>query len=250
MAITAGSLFRAEVKYQHLVKAFERAPADMAPIVRDQVFRIVAGYRKRFIQRTEVDFKGGPHRNFPLVDKPPTDLSSGPKGGNAKRIWFVVQPGKNVAVTELEEIEADVFSVSAAWERLEEGGTFRATGGGKLALPIGITLKSDGRVKSQWNTPERFKRANKSGKAKVLVAIQNRKNGSTILYWQKPVGRGKNRRYAYLPAFLLVDKVTQPEVLNFYDTWDSERGRRTKVMEQLLQKMVNAIGGKEGERRG
>lgn len=238
---TAAAIFSAEIKADHIARAFQESPGKLGPIVRDQVFRLVAGYRKRWLAAAQVDFTGSAGRNFPLLGKAPTSIQGGPRGGDRKKIFFVVTPEKGEAVKSLEKIGADVFSVSEAWENLEHGGTERAKGGGKLAIPIGITLKSDGKVKSQWDSPERFTRANKRGKSKVLVAIKKPGNKSTILYWRKSKGAGKNKYYVYLPAFMLVQETTQREILNFYETWDSEKSNRQKIAEQLLDRMLKEI---------
>jgi hypothetical protein len=237
----AATLFSAEIKSAKLEKLFRQAPEKLGPIIRDQVFRIVAGYRKRWLQRTEVEFSGSERRNFPLLGKVPSAITSGPRGGDAKKIFFVVTPERGAAIKRLEDIGAEVFSISDAWEHLEHGGTARGKGGKKLAIPIGITIKSDGKVKSQWDSPERFTRANKRGKSKTLVAIKKPGNKATILYWQKPRGAGKNKHFVYLPAFMLVDQVTQDRILHFYRTWDSEASNRTKIFNSLLEKAVQEI---------
>lgn len=239
--VESAKLFSAEIKWKHIERAFDRAPKVAFPVVRDQVFRIVAGFRKRWLAAHRVEFQGGPARNFPLLGKVPTSLPGGAKGGAAKRIVFVVVPPKGQQGKDLDSIKAEVFSISKAWLGLEEGGTQRAKGGGKMALPIGVTLDTKGRAKSKWSTPEKFVRANKKGKAKVLVAIYNPTRQTTILYWQKSVGGGKRKHYVYLPAYLLEDKVDQPAILNFYKTWDAEAGNRTKVAKAILDKIAQAI---------
>lgn len=246
--VQATEIFSATIKSKHLERAFRRAPALIFPLFRDQVFRIVAGFRKRWLTAHRVKFTKSPGSNFPLLGKVPSSLPKGPRGGEAKRIVFVVVPPKGEKGKALDEIKAAIFSVSEAWLGLEKGGTSRAKGGGKLAIPIGITLDAKGRVKGKWNSPEKFTRANKKGRAKVLVAIFNPTRGTTILYHQKAVGAGKKKHYVYLPAYLLEDSVTQPRILHFYKTWDSEKGNRTKVAKEMLEKIQQAFdkGAKGG----
>ncbi len=239
--VAASEIFSATIRSKHLVQAFRRAPALVFPLFRDQVFRVVAGFRKRWLAAHSVKFTRGNAFNFPLLSKVPTSLPKGPRGGEAKRIVFVVVPGRGETGKDLGSISAAVFSISKAWLGLEEGGTTRAKGGGKLAIPIGITLDARGRVKGRWNSPEKFTRANKKGKAKVLVAIFNPTTGNTILYHQKATGAGKAKHYVYLPAYLLEDKVDQPRILHFYKTWDIERGNRAKVAKEMLEKIQVAF---------
>lgn len=239
--VTTSDIFQATIRSKHLERAFRRAPTLVFPLIRDQVFRIVAGFRKRWLAAHRVEFTRGPGFNFPLLSKVPASLPTGPKGGQAKRIVFVVVPPKGASGKSLADIRAEVFTISKAWKGLEEGGTQRPKRASKLAIPIGVTKDVKGRVIGRWNTPEKFTRANKSGKQKVLVAIFNPTNGTTILYWQKPVGAGRKKHYVYLPAYLLADKVDTPRLLHFYKTWDAERGNRAKVAKQMLQKIQDAF---------
>lgn len=241
MALSGAGIFSYNIQAATLEKVFKRAPKIVGPIIRDQVFRIVAGFRKRWLQAEDVDFRGAAKRNFPLLGKSPTSFPSGADGGTAKRIFFVTTPPKGAPIKKLGQIGADIFSVSKVWKKLEEGGTEKPKSGSKLALPIGVTLDSRGRVKSRWNTPERFTREKKRGARNVLVAIFNPTSGNTILYWQQPHGAGKNKRYSYRPAFLLVDQVDQRELLHFYETWTSEAPNRVKILRTMMAKIVKAV---------
>lgn len=234
-----GSGFSGEIRTARIRAMFLVAPDVVWFHTRDQLFAIMAGFRKRWIAAKDVNFRDGDKKMSPIRSTLPPDS---PSLSALKSIFFVLQPAnkRRQSGENLQDIRGDFFTRSKAWQGLEFGGQFGPTHGQQfVAIPIGITKDSLGRTKSKWSTPERFKRATKRGGAKSLVSFRL-KSGALVLWHKKKASRGSTdaaghaRKFVYLPAFQLVKSVKRRARLRFFDTWTGDEQRQQERLDKIL----------------
>ncbi len=220
------------IQSKALADAFAAAPDAAFERTQDFVDHMARSFRKAWLRETEVEFRK-PEDIAPVRHSLPASTRS---LRAHKAVYFVVQPrrGRRGKRT-LNDISLDIFTVSQSWEALEEGAHIKGKRGGKLVIPIGITLDKNGNRIGRWSTPEKFTKANKRGDKRVLVPVKKKGWKATILFWEKRKGRSKKRKkFALIPAFMLVSQADLPAIMKFYGTWDRHESRRRRARYDLL----------------
>ena len=222
---------------------------------RDALGRTFGRHRREWLNRTLARFRRGGLRAGPIGQ------SSRPSSAAEarRRFFYEIEPQAKVlpagadASASLAALRGEAYSGSPVAEGLEVGGTFRARGGGWLALPIGVSLDRLGRPIPRWATPEAFRRNSPRGELialalergrppKLYQVVKGRTKraqstaGALSLTSDRPRGRGLAR--ALLPAYQLVRQVRRKPLLRFYATWDELQQDRDAVWTAALDRIV------------
>lgn len=222
-------------------KLFGRAPRVVYKHLRDALGGMYGEHRREWLAKKQVQFERGGLQAATVGSR----ASAAAGTFDARRTFtYDVHPEQREVAegtkVDLNQLSAEAGTSSPVALGLERGGSFTANNGKQIPIPIGITLDSRGRVKSRWTTPKRFIEA--SAKQKELVPIRMR-SGKEALFWKKPLGRGKNKRFALLPAYQLVDRVNRKPRLHYYDTWDALQASRDRRLSRANGNAVKEIEG-------
>jgi len=205
-------------------------------------------HREAFLQQSDIDLQNDVGQGF-VVRKVSGRAASFRTNKGARSFFYVVQPRswKRKKGQTLDDIMGESFTASKAAKGLEEGGPVRPRGR-FLALPIGQALRSDGQVKSKWNTPRRFLRGPKK---ETRTSPQHGKPQNRIIWWNKPSSRSRRSRRHWVPVFLLVPRVVLPADLQYLNTWDRLSSDRRRRFRKTLQNIArDALPGLKGGKRG
>lgn len=247
--LTVGTLF----------SLFERTPRLVYRHVRDAVGGAMGAHRRSFLSNTKVEFGDRQGLYARKLDSRPNTAQA--TFGERRAFFYKVFPDrktipKGSAVT-LDDIRGEAYTGSKVALGLEVGGVFRGKSGkGLIAIPIGITRDSSGRVKGTWATPKLFRQASANNQ---LVAIryrrwprlyQVRKGGSRKVaaapgaftpISARPQGRQRSASRILIPAYQLVPLVRRRKLLGFLDSWDRLEGDRTRRFRAALDNVVRDI---------
>lgn len=191
-------------EYQAL---FEKVPGIAFFHLRDTMGGVFGSFRRTHLSRTQV-------RNARRF----TFYRVSPEGNEGKKR----KPGQT-----LEDIVGESLSKSEAALGLEVGGTIKPRKARFLAIPMGITRTSTGRIKKNARTPAKFAAGKRPKNLVVLPANAgqfppNPNSRGLILFWRK--GKGKKTRL--VPAFRLVRQIKQRPQFKYMATWDSLKSDR------------------------
>ena len=235
-------------------RLFRVVPRITWEAIRDMVGGVFGSHRREWLAAKKVDFreKGG------LRAGNLSSRDSVPGGFHGRRTFFYrVFPANKKApagrTPDLSEISGETFTRSEVAEGLEFGGTHRPKGGRFLPIPIGITLDSLGRPKSKWVTPSKYRRASPKND---LVTFRRQPGGPLVLHQRRRKGKvannapgavsrvgaqGDARRDVFLPAYVLVPRVTRRARLKFYDTWDGMAADRDRRLSAAADEIVRQL---------
>lgn len=247
--ITSGTLF----------SLFERTPRLVYRHVRDAVGGSMGSHRREFLAGTRVEFSERQGMYARNLDSRPA--SGGTTFSDRRSFFYKVFPESKTlakgAQVDLEDIYGEAYTRSPVAQGLELGGVFRGKSGkGLLAIPIGITRDSLGRVKSRWATPTLYKKASGNNR---LVAIRFKRwprlyqvkaggsrkaaaaPGAFTPISARPTGNRRTASRILIPAYQLVPLVRRRKLLGFLDTWDSLESDRTRRFKRALANVVEDI---------
>ena len=235
-------------------RLFRKAPDAVFRHVRDYFGQIFGSHRREWLRQTQVDIRGGKQgiRATPVSDQPTVP------GWQERGFFYRVVPRSKTRAKgqTLEAIRGETYTGSSAAELQEFGGSTRPKRSRYLALPTGVTLRSDGRPVPVWRTPRKFLAA-KSGNElvsldvgsgpmlyQVVRASAKRAAKDGAIQRASDGRRKRSERRILLPAYRLVRAVHHRPLLRYYAVWDSLAGDRSarlsRTMDAILREVARA----------
>lgn len=252
--VTAGGTL--EVDDQKLARLFRRVPGVTAFHLRDTIGAIMGSHRREFLADTAVQVTDA-GKGF-RVAKMQSEAVNAPNRQASRKnafssFFYTVRPAKvnkDDKNPQIQNISAEAFTTSKIAYIHEVGGTVRPRSRRMLAIPVGMTLRSDGKPIPRWRTPAKY-RASKAGNDLVVF-----KRGKKPLLWAVLKGTGKNARTSgavmqvgegqkkksdrriLAPAYRLVPSVKMQPRLRFITTWERLAPDRTRRIARMFDRIV------------
>lgn len=235
-----------------VVKLFRRGPQATYYHLRDAIGGMAGSHRREWLQRTEVAMNRG---GFAATAIKPNPTVSGFAG---RFFYYRVGPGTRPTRPKeprLSDITLELYSTSEVALAQEQGATIRPRTGRMLAIPIGVSLRKDGRPIPRWHTPRAYRQSaanndlvalNLAGNPKLYQVRRGvaaaRKSGAF-----SRVGEGAKparARTVLLPAYQLAKQVQLKPRLRFMATWDAlqddRKVRFARAASRILEEIANA----------
>lgn len=195
-----------------------------APYIGAAMRRTMFAFRRDFIR--------GAHKSDPVKFRRGgfnSPAAANATRGNVNSFLVETLPKSNEQKAKLNELEVSFYTRSKIAAALETGPTITPNAGGKwLAIPTGVALRANGKVKRYHSSPAMLKKYKK-------VETRFVQRSSSRAYVLLDVGRGKIRKKVYGPekkrrksrkntsrwriAWVLVRKVKIPAKLGFLEGW-------------------------------
>jgi hypothetical protein len=243
-----------------LRKLYRQGAAVTAHHLRDTLGAIMGSHRRQFLADTQIklDQRAQGMKVYNVQSAAAGAPNRQQSSRNAYNKFFYTVRPKTVSKRSknpptLDKINAEAFTTSPVALMHERGGIIRPRRRKMMAIPMGMTIRSDGRVVPRWSTPAKYK-ASKSGNQ--LVAL--RRQGKPILYAvlkatakaasrQGAVQRTsdatkkKRQRRVLVPAYTLVPQVKLLPKLAFVGSWDRLATDRKRRLDAMLTNIRNEL---------
>jgi hypothetical protein len=242
--------------FEEIAKLFDRAPRRVFFHARDVMGRIFGAHRREWIAQTQIRFgKGrGAMKATPVQNADGTNPLRAGKNWVDNLFFYTVRPkSKSPDDPDLEAIEGEAYTTSPVALLHEIGGTVRPRTKRMLAIPIGMTLRADGKPVPRWRTPKRYREAAPRneliaadmGRGPLLYAVlrTTKRNVARQGASQRVSDRSKrtSERRVLVPAYRLVRSVQVTAKLKFIETWDKEAGGRARRLGEAMDRILKDV---------
>lgn len=197
-------------------KAWREAPKRLVKGIRDGVARGLLGFRKEWLQKTEIEALRKPRNRW---------------------IWVVRTSDSGTIDTISGRLFPRKFHRSLG--RFERGGTYTPRKSRFFAIAFRWNRKVSGKPKAGYYSPTWFLRRFPSRK---LVPMKSKSGRLILVEFRKSRGKWK----LFKPAFLLLPRIQTPHRLRLKATWESPAARNNflRRLNENVDKTLRKIFGR------
>ena len=196
--------------------AWRTAPEKLVRGVKDGVSRGLLGFRKEWLQKTEIKGLAKPKNRW---------------------IWIVRTSDRGT----IDSIQGKIFprKFHRSFTRFEKGGTYTPRKARLFAIAFRWNRTASGKAKKGYQSPTMFIRMFPSRK---LVPVPSKGGRMILVEYRK--SRGKWRKFK--PAFLLLPRIRTPKRLLLRATWESPVSRASfnRRLNENVAKTLKKIFGR------